>query len=126
MSDKKLLNQIKEGYKFVCNQLSLQPEVICHYDFECRNLIYTKDKKAGILDFQDAVIDPIGLDLASLFKDLYYDWPEEKIVDWYSKYNEKLKRILNIELNLESLVKFIDFASIQRQVRILGKVISSL
>ena len=122
MSDRKLLNQIKEGYKFVCNQLSLQPEVICHYDFECRNLIYTKDKKAGILDFQDAVIGPIGLDLASLFKDLYYDWPEEKIVDWYSEYNEKLKRILNIELNLESLVKFIDFASIQRQVRILGKL----
>ena len=30
--------------------------------------------------------------------------------------------ILNIELNLESLVKFIDFASIQRQVRILGKL----
>ena len=57
-----------------------------------------------------------------MFKDLYYDWPEEKIVEWYSEYNEKLKRILNIELNLESLVKFIDFASIQRQVRILGKL----
>ena len=122
MSDKKLLNQIKEGYKFVCNQLSLQPEVICHYDFECRNLIYTKDKKAGILDFQDAVIGPIGLDLASLFKDLYYDWPEKKILEWYREYNEKLKRVLDIEINLESLVQFIDFASIQRQVRILGKL----
>ena len=122
LSDGQLLKEIKEGYEFVCNQLKSQPEVVCHYDFECRNLILTKDKLAGVLDFQDAVIGPIGIDPASLFKDLYHNWPEEKIQNWYCKYNAKIKKELGMELNLKLLVKFIDFASIQRQIRILGKL----
>ena len=122
MSDDKILNQIKKNYDLVCNQLETQPKVVCHYDYECRNLIFTSTKKAGILDFQDALIGPIGLDLASLFKDLYYDWSEEKIHSWYRTYITKAKKKLGLELSFELLVKFIDFASIQRQIRILGKL----
>ena len=122
MSDDKLLNKIKKNYNFVCSQLENQPKVVCHYDYECRNLIFTSSKKAGILDFQDALIGPIGLDLASLFKDLYYEWSEEKIYNWYKTYITKVKKKLGLELSLELLVKFIDFASIQRQIRILGKL----
>ena len=122
LSDEKLLHKIKKNYNFVCSQLENQPKVVCHYDYECRNLIFTSSKKAGILDFQDALIGPIGLDLASLFKDLYYEWPEEKIHNWYKIYISKIKKKLGLELSLELLVKFIDFASIQRQIRILGKL----
>jgi len=122
LSDEKLLHKIKKNYNFVCSQLENQPKVVCHYDYECRNLIFTSSKKAGILDFQDALIGPIGLDLASLFKDLYYEWPEEKIHNWYKIYISKIKKKLGLELSFELLVKFIDFASIQRQIRILGKL----
>ena len=122
LSDEKLLHEIKKNYNFVCSQLENQPKVVCHYDYECRNLIFTSSKKAGILDFQDALIGPIGLDLASLFKDLYYEWPEEKIHNWYKIYISKIKKKLGLELSFELLVKFIDFASIQRQIRILGKL----
>ena len=122
MSDEKLLHKIKKNYNFVCSQLENQPKVVCHYDYECRNLIFTSSKKAGILDFQDALIGPIGLDLASLFKDLYYEWPEEKIHNWYKIYISKIKKKLGLELSFELLVKFVDFASIQRQIRILGKL----
>ncbi len=122
LSDEKLLHKIKKNYNFVCSQLENQPKVVCHYDYECRNLIFTSSKKAGILDFQDALIGPIGLDLASLFKDLYYEWPEEKIHNWYKIYISKIKKKLGLELSLELLVKFVDFASIQRQIRILGKL----
>ena len=122
LSDEKLLHKIKKNYNFVCSQLENQPKVVCHYDYECRNLIFTSSKKAGILDFQDALIGPIGLDLASLFKDLYYEWPEEKIHNWYKIYISKIKKKLGLELSFELLVKFVDFASIQRQIRILGKL----
>ena len=122
MSDDKLLNKIKKNYDVVCNQLETQPKVVCHYDYECRNLIFTSSKRAGILDFQDALIGPIGLDLASLFKDLYYEWSEERIHSWYKSYISKVKKKFDLELSFESLVKFIDFASIQRQIRILGKL----
>ena len=122
MSDDKLLNKIKKNYDAVCYQLETQPKVVCHYDYECRNLIFTSSKRAGILDFQDALIGPIGLDLASLFKDLYYEWSEERIHSWYKSYISKVKKKFDLELSFESLVKFIDFASIQRQIRILGKL----
>ena len=122
MSDEKLLNKIKKNYDVVCNQLETQPKVVCHYDYECRNIIFTSSERAGILDFQDALIGPIGLDLASLFKDLYYEWSEERVHSWYKSYISKVKKKFGLELNFETLVKFIDFASIQRQIRILGKL----
>jgi len=122
LSDNRILYSIKDKYEFVCSELLHQPQVICHYDFECRNLILTPSGKAGVLDFQDALNGPIGLDLASLFKDLYYEWPQERVSKWYKIYLNKIKENLGIELKYETLVKYIDFASIQRQVRILGKL----
>ena len=122
LSDYNILSSIKDKYEFVCSELLDQPQVICHYDFECRNLILTPSGKAGVLDFQDALNGPIGLDLASLFKDLYYEWPQERVSKWYKIYLNKIKENLGIELKYETLVRYIDFASIQRQVRILGKL----
>ena len=53
---------------------------------------------AGVLDFQDAVIGPIGIDPASLFKDLYHNWPEEKFKTGIVNIMPKLKK--NWEWNL--------------------------
>ena len=41
---------------------------------------------------------------------------------WYKIYLNKIEENLGIELKYETLVKYIDFAGIQRQVRILGKL----
>ena len=112
---------LKECYKKVCINLVNQPQVICHYDFECRNLIYMENK-TGILDFQDALIGPIGLDPASLFKDLYFFWPKEKTAFWYKKYQKRVRKKLNLEIPTSKLVEYIDYCSIQRQFRILGKL----
>ena len=91
--ENKVDNHATKTFRKVYEQISLnllnQPKVICHYDFECRNLVY-KENKTGVLDFQDALIGPIGLDLASLFKDLYFFWPEEKIFTWYENYQRKI------------------------------------
>ena len=112
---------LKECYEKVCLNLANQPQVICHYDFECRNLIYMENK-TGILDFQDALIGPIGLDPASLFKDLYFFWPKEKTAFWYKKYQKRVRKKLNLEIPTSKLVEYIDYCSIQRQFRILGKL----
>ena len=103
LSDYNILSSIKDKYEFVCSELLDQPQVICHYDFECRNLILTPSGKAGVLDFQDALNGPIGLDLASLFKDLYYEWPQERVSKWYKIYLNKIKENLGIELKYETL-----------------------
>ena len=114
--------KLKNKYDSVCRELNGHIKVICHYDFECRNLILLDSGKAGVLDFQDAMIGSIGLDLASLFKDLYFFWSEEKINNWYQYFlnNSAIAKANNI--SLQDLIKIIDYCSIQRQFRILGKL----
>ena len=114
--------KLKNKYDSVCKELNGHIKVICHYDFECRNLILLDSGKAGVLDFQDAMIGSIGLDLASLFKDLYFFWSEEKINNWYQYFlnNSAIAKANNI--SLQDLIKIIDYCSIQRQFRILGKL----
>ena len=119
--DGKSLETLKESYEKISLNLLNQPQVICHYDFECRNLIF-KNNQTGVLDFQDALIGPIGLDLASLFKDLYFFWPEEKILTWYQNYQKKMEQKLELKISLNNLIEYVDYCSIQRQFRILGKL----
>ena len=47
---------MKNKYNQVCKEIDNHLKVICHYDFECRNIIFLESKEAGILDFQDAMI----------------------------------------------------------------------
>ena len=115
------LEILKESYEKISLNLLDQPKVICHFDYECRNLIFNENK-TGVLDFQDALIGPIGLDLASLFKDLYFFWPKEKILTWYENYRKKIEQKLNLKVSLTKLIEYIDYCSIQRQFRILGKL----
>ncbi len=37
------------------------------------------NNRVGILDFQDAFIGPVTYDLASLLRDCYIDWPQERV-----------------------------------------------
>ena len=114
--------KLKNKYDSVCKELNGHIKVICHYDFECRNLILLDSGKAGVLDFQDAMIGSIGLDLASLFKDLYFFWSEEKINNWYQYFLNNSAIAIANNISLQDLIKIIDYCSIQRQFRILGKL----
>ena len=72
-----LNEEIDEFYSIIISELKDHPKVINHYDFESRNLISLSEKNIGVIDFQDALIGPLGIDLASIFKDLYIKWTEE-------------------------------------------------
>ncbi len=72
--------EIDEFYSILISELKEHPKVINHYDFESRNLMSLSEKKIGVIDFQDALIGPLGIDLASIFKDLYKEWTKEEIV----------------------------------------------
>jgi hypothetical protein len=53
-----------------------------------RNLMVCEDNP-GVLDFQDAVYGPISYDVASLFRDAFISWPEERVLDWTVRYWER-------------------------------------
>ncbi len=79
-------------------------------------------EKIGVIDFQDALIGPLGIDLASLFKDLYREWTKEEISNWLDFYVENSQIAKSASLKSKDVRRMIDFASLQRQTRILGKL----
>ena len=52
-----------------------------HRDWMPRNLMVA-DPNPGILDFQDAVRGPVTYDIASLLRDAFLSWEEEREIDW--------------------------------------------
>src|SRR5262249_19705860 len=62
-----------------------QPQVAVHRDWMPRNLMVA-EPNPGVLDFQDAVRGPITYDLASLLRDAFISWDEERELDWAARY----------------------------------------
>ena len=109
-----------EAYKFIAKECAQQPFVLCHFDFEFRNLMLTSDGSIGILDFQDLCVGPYTLDFVSILKDI-----ENPLIDTdlsaYLKYC--LVGLGSSEISIpsfEGLKRDIDFGGFQRQLRILG------
>ena len=117
-----LKEEIDEFYSLIISELKDHPQVISHYDFESRNLMSLSEEKIGVIDFQDALIGPLGIDLASLFKDLYIEWTDEEISNWLDFYVENSQIAKSASLKSKDVRRMIDFASLQRQTRILGKL----
>ena len=114
--------EIDEFYSIIISELKDYPKVINHYDFESRNLMSLSDKKIGVIDFQDALIGPLGIDLASIFKDLYIKWTDDEISNWLDFYVENSQIVKSASLKTLEVKRMIDIASLQRQTRILGKL----
>ncbi len=114
--------EIDEFYSIIISELKDYPKVINHYDFESRNLISLSEKKIGVIDFQDALIGPLGIDLASIFKDLYKEWTKEELDNWLDFYVKNSHIVKNASLKTSEVKRMIDIASLQRQTRILGKL----
>ena len=114
--------ELDEFYSIIISELKDYPKVINHYDFESRNLMALSEEKIGVIDFQDALIGPLGIDLASIFKDLYKKWTKEEIINWIDFYVENSDIVRSASLNSSEVKRMIDFASLQRQTRILGKL----
>lgn len=97
-----------------------QPRVLVHRDYHSRNLMVTSPNP-GIIDFQDAVYGPITYDLASLFKDAYIRWEEERILDWMIRYWEKARMAgLPVSADFAAFYRDFEWMGVQRHLKILG------
>tara|TARA_B100001123_G_scaffold450986_1_gene625745 strand:+ start:1192 stop:2208 length:1017 start_codon:yes stop_codon:yes gene_type:complete len=116
--EKDLFSKLYEG---VLHDLQKQPKVLCHFDFESRNLMILRNGNTGVLDFQDATYGPIFLDPVSLFKDLYLEITEADEVFLLKEYLERSKELrLGHSLEIASSIRSFDLTGLQRQLRILG------
>ena len=98
-----------------------QEQVFVHRDYHSRNLMVLSRGNPGILDFQDAVRGPIGYDVASLFRDVYVSWPEERVAGWVSGTYRSLRDAgLLSGVELCRFRRWVDFCGIQRHLKIAG------
>ena len=101
------------------NNLS-QPCVFVHRDYMPRNLMVC-EPNPGVLDFQDAVYGPISYDVASLFKDAFLSWDEERVLDWTVRYWEKARRAgLPVSADFGHFYRDFEWMGLQRHLKVLG------
>jgi aminoglycoside/choline kinase family phosphotransferase len=101
-----------------------QPTVAVHRDWMPRNLMVAAPNP-GILDFQDAVRGPVGYDVASLLRDAFISWDEEREIDWAVRYWSQAKRA-GVPLGEEMSADFgefwraLEWMGLQRHLKVLG------
>lgn len=97
-----------------------QATVYVHRDYMPRNLMLSKPNP-GVLDFQDAVYGPIAYDVASLFRDAFISWPEERVLDWTVRYWERAKRAgLPVDADFGAFYRAFEWMGLQRHLKVLG------
>jgi N-acetylmuramate 1-kinase len=97
-----------------------QPKVFVHRDYMPRNLMVSTPNP-GVLDFQDAVHGPITYDIASLFRDAFVSWPDERVLDWTIRYWEKARRAgLPVAADFAEFRRDCEWMGLQRHLKVLG------
>ncbi|NCS65568.1 MAG: aminoglycoside phosphotransferase [Hydrogenophilales bacterium CG03_land_8_20_14_0_80_62_28] len=98
-----------------------QPRVYVHRDWHSRNLMVTEADNPGVLDFQDAVYGPITYDLASIYKDAYIRWDEDRVLDWLVRYWQVARQAgLPVVADFGDFYRDFEWMGIQRHIKVLG------
>jgi len=97
-----------------------EPRVYVHRDYMPRNLMVA-DPNPGILDFQDAVHGPMSYDVASLFRDAFISWEEERVLDGTIRYWEKARGAgLPVRADFGDFWRDVEWMGLQRHLKVLG------
>jgi aminoglycoside/choline kinase family phosphotransferase len=97
-----------------------QPRVAVHRDWMPRNLMLA-DPNPAILDFQDAVAGPIAYDMASLLRDAFISWDEEREIDWAVRYWDAARRAaLPVADDFGEFWRQLEWIGLQRHLKVLG------
>ena len=113
-----LLQQLNEQ---LIQSALLQPQVVVHRDFHCRNLLQVTNNSPGVIDFQDAVIGPVTYDLVSLYRDCYIVWPDAQVKQWALDYREQcLQQAIIHPVSEREFLRWFDWMGLQRHIKVLG------
>jgi aminoglycoside/choline kinase family phosphotransferase len=111
---------LHEIFELILQSNLAQPCVYVHRDYMPRNLMVC-EPNPGVLDFQDAVYGPISYDLASLYKDAFISWEEERVLDGAVRYWEKARRAgLPVHEDFALFYRDFEWMGLQRHLKVLG------
>ncbi|MCA0177426.1 MAG: phosphotransferase [Proteobacteria bacterium] len=97
-----------------------QPTVAVHRDWMPRNLMVA-DPNPAILDFQDAVRGPITYDMASLLRDAFISWDEERELDWGVRHWQAARAAaLPVAEDFGAHWRALEWMGLQRHLKVMG------
>lgn len=112
---------LRETFGLLVHEVLAQPVVFVHRDYHSRNLMLTRERSPGIIDFQDAVGGPVAYDLASLLKDCYISHPRETVLTWVERYRQRLiSSGFAVKVDEREFVRWFDMVGVQRHIKVLG------
>jgi aminoglycoside/choline kinase family phosphotransferase len=107
-------------FRLVLDNNLAQAKVFVHRDYMPRNLMVA-EPNPGILDFQDAVHGPVSYDIASLFRDAFVSWEEERVLDGTIRYWEKARRAgVPVPGDFAAFWRDVEWMGLQRHLKVLG------
>lgn len=111
---------LEKAFEAILANNLAQPRVYVHRDYHSRNLMAC-DRLPGVIDFQDAVYGPITYDLASLLKDAYVRWDEERVIDWCVRYWERARKAgLPVGADFHAFYRDFEWMGVQRHLKVAG------
>ena len=111
---------LQQAFALILASNLAQPAVYVHRDYMPRNLMLSAPNP-GILDFQDAVYGPITYDIASLLRDAFISWEEERALDWVVRYWERARRAgLPVQADFGDFYRDMEWMGLQRHLKVLG------
>ncbi len=117
-------NSLHAVFAAITQQAIGQARVYVHSDYMPRNLMAPElpsDNAPGVLDFQDAVYGPISYDIASLYRDAFVSWEEERVLDGTIRYWESARNAgLPMPAHFGDFYRDVEWMGLQRHLRILG------
>ena len=114
-------DQLKKSFELIIENNLAQAKVYVHRDYHSRNLMVTEKNNPGVIDFQDAVYGPITYDAASLWRDAYIAWPEERVIDWVIKFWEAGRKAgLPMPDDFGHFYRDFEWMGLQRHLKVLG------
>jgi len=112
---------ITAAFEFLIGEALRQPRVLVHRDYHSRNLMVTRERNPGVIDFQDALCGPVGYDLVSLLKDCYIAWPRDRVERWVRDYRAMLvARGGQGGADEREFLRWFDLIGVQRHIKVLG------
>lgn len=112
---------VEAAFEFLAREALAQPVVFVHRDYHSRNLMVTRERNPGVIDFQDALAGPVGYDLVSLLKDCYISWPRERVESWVNAYRAQLVKLGGPGGGSErEFLRWFDLIGVQRHLKVLG------
>ena len=111
---------IESAFRAILNAVHAQPQRFMHRDFHSRNLLVVTDNPPGVIDFQGAMQGPLAYDLASLLRDCYIAWPEERVARWREDYRRRAVALGLTDAGPAQFARWFDLTGLQRHVKVLG------